>query len=88
MALIQCYECGRNGVSDTARRCPGCGYDIAAETRRRVDEQNEEIFRRIAACIEEGRCPKCGGETKRSYKSALDGGYPLDRCKSCTWHTY
>ena len=28
MALINCPECGRQ-VSDTASRCPGCGYTIA-----------------------------------------------------------
>ncbi len=28
MALIKCPECGRENVSDTAKACPGCGYDI------------------------------------------------------------
>lgn len=26
MALINCPECGRENISDTAEQCPGCGY--------------------------------------------------------------
>ena len=29
MALIKCPECGREGVSDSALMCPGCGYSFA-----------------------------------------------------------
>lgn len=28
MGLIKCPECGRENVSDTALRCPGCGFGI------------------------------------------------------------
>ena len=28
MALIKCPECGRENVSDSAKSCPGCGYEI------------------------------------------------------------
>ncbi len=28
MALINCPECGRKNVSDTAKSCPNCGYGI------------------------------------------------------------
>lgn len=29
MALITCPECKRQGVSDTAQACPGCGAKLA-----------------------------------------------------------
>lgn len=29
MALIKCPECGREKVSDTAKACPECGFNIA-----------------------------------------------------------
>lgn len=28
MALIKCPECGRENVSDSAKACPGCGFQI------------------------------------------------------------
>ena len=28
MSLIQCPECGKDGVSDSAVSCPNCGYNI------------------------------------------------------------
>lgn len=30
MALVKCPECGRENVSDTAKACPGCGYNVKA----------------------------------------------------------
>lgn len=30
MALVKCPECGRENVSDTARSCPVCGYNLKA----------------------------------------------------------
>ena len=30
MALVNCPECGRANVSDTAESCPDCGYNIKA----------------------------------------------------------
>jgi SAM-dependent methyltransferase len=30
MALVKCPECGRENVSDSARSCPGCGFDVKA----------------------------------------------------------
>lgn len=30
MALINCPECGKENVSDTAEMCPSCGYGIKA----------------------------------------------------------
>jgi len=34
MALIRCPECGRENVSETAPRCPQCGFKIAAHLRK------------------------------------------------------
>lgn len=30
MALVKCPECGRENVSDSAKACPGCGFQISA----------------------------------------------------------
>lgn len=35
MSLINCPECGKENVSETAVACPGCGYNIQAYTNRR-----------------------------------------------------
>lgn len=48
MALINCPECGRENVSDTAEVCPNCGYGIKAhfdEIKRlqKEKEQKKEI---------------------------------------------
>ena len=47
MALINCPECGRRGVSDAANACPGCGYDIANHPSIKCPEcglLNKSIF--------------------------------------------
>lgn len=50
MALINCPECGRNNVSDSAGACPGCGFDlksysekIKAEARRQRLEEDRAV---------------------------------------------
>ncbi len=54
MALINCPECGRENVSDSAEACPNCGYGIKAhfdkinkiekekERARRLEEEKEK----------------------------------------------
>jgi len=49
MALINCYECGRQ-VSDFAKSCPGCGYAVKEKTdqlerKRRVEELQKQMER-------------------------------------------
>lgn len=72
MALIKCPECGKEGVSDCAESCPGCGYNIKAHFKRiKEEEQNkkreealkkekeqreQEIKRKNEKQIE---CPEC-----------------------------
>ncbi len=43
MALIQCPECGRENVSDTAVSCPGCGYNIALHYSKHKNANEEKI---------------------------------------------
>ena len=44
MALVKCPECGREGVSDTATSCPGCGYNIKEyyEKNKIVEDETTE----------------------------------------------
>lgn len=39
MALIECPECGRENVSDSAEVCPNCGYAIKAHFDRIAEEE-------------------------------------------------
>lgn len=39
MALIQCPECGRDNISDSATACPSCGFNV----KQYVDEVNQKI---------------------------------------------
>lgn len=42
MALVQCPECGRKGVSDSAVGCPGCGYNIKRHFENLSSEETNE----------------------------------------------
>lgn len=44
MALIQCPECGKDGVSDSAVSCPNCGYNVQAHMKKL--RQQEKILER------------------------------------------
>lgn len=47
MALIQCPECGRKNVSDSAEMCPDCGYGIKAHFEKiRQEEERKEQARK------------------------------------------
>lgn len=54
MALINCPECNRENVSDSAVSCPNCGYGIKAhfDNIKREEKMKEEIRR---AKLERGR---------------------------------
>jgi SOS response regulatory protein OraA/RecX len=43
MALVKCPECGRENVSDTAKCCPGCGYNL----KNYYENQNNEEIKSI-----------------------------------------
>ncbi len=43
MALIKCPECGRENVSDTAKSCPNCGYNIKEYYYKKTIEEKKHI---------------------------------------------
>ena len=45
MALINCPECGRENVSDSAVSCPNCGYGIREHFEKiEQSRQQEELL--------------------------------------------
>lgn len=57
MALVNCPECGRENVSDTADTCPACGYNIKAhyDKIKEMEQAKENELRakeRMEATIE------------------------------------
>lgn len=45
MALINCPECGRKNVSNTAESCPSCGYNIKAYYEKENQlKQQQDLF--------------------------------------------
>ena len=40
MALIKCPECGRENVSDSAKACPGCGFQINEHFHKQDDKNS------------------------------------------------
>lgn len=46
MSLINCPECGKENVSDSAESCPNCGYNIKAHVTRENIRINEEKRRK------------------------------------------
>jgi ribosomal protein L37E len=43
MALINCPECGRENVSDTAESCPSCGFGVKAHFEKLRRDEQEKI---------------------------------------------
>lgn len=39
MSLINCPECGKQNVSDTAKACPQCGFDVSNYVKEKLKEQ-------------------------------------------------
>lgn len=58
MALIQCPNCGKS-VSDKAKACPGCGYQLIADD---AAEAGTIVCEECGSTIPEGcdTCPNCG----------------------------
>lgn len=44
MALIECPECGRKNVSDSAKACPECGFGIEEYFEKLKFEEEQEIL--------------------------------------------
>lgn len=65
MALINCPECGRENVSDSAEMCPKCGYGIRAHFDR---IKQEEINKQEKIRMEELQKKKEAEEKEREEK--------------------
>lgn len=44
MALVKCPKCGREGVSDKATSCPGCGYNIKKHFKNGAKKERVNHF--------------------------------------------
>lgn len=47
MALCKCPECGKEGVSESARSCPNCGFDIRAYQKTLKKKKTRDDLRQI-----------------------------------------
>lgn len=59
MALVNCPECGRENISDTAEQCPECGYavkkhyerekrlELIEEERKQLEERKQEEIKKL-----------------------------------------
>ncbi len=65
MALIQCPECGRENVSDTAISCPDCGFNV----RKYIEEKKKEQLDREA---EEKANIEKQQNIEKQYQTACD----------------
>jgi len=92
--LTNCPLCNRENVSSESTSCPGCGHNIAADTRKLEAAAAEELRYKAAEeqkeraknRIKQGQCPKCG-KAKFDF-SAWDSitwiGEKL-KCTECGW---
>ena len=46
MALCRCPECGREGVSETAKSCPNCGFNICAHYKKEKKKNTAYTLRK------------------------------------------
>ncbi|MCI8339859.1 MAG: zinc ribbon domain-containing protein [Lachnospiraceae bacterium] len=44
MAIVICPECGKKDVSDSAKTCPNCGYDIKSYCDKIRTKQEQQII--------------------------------------------
>lgn len=72
MALINCPECGKEGVSDSAECCPGCGYGIKAHFLKIKEDEikrKEEIQKQAELkAVEEKRKAEAAENEKRKQE--------------------
>lgn len=71
MALVNCPECGKSNVSDTAVSCPECGFAIKEYFDKvKAEEQrisNEKTMKRIKEKEEQRKKRHSRKEAKRDY---------------------
>lgn len=53
MALINCPECGKENVSDSAEACPNCGYGIKAHFEKIKQDEERERQNKLAEIAKE-----------------------------------
>jgi len=70
MALINCPECGRENVSNTAVACPNCGYGIREHFEKIANENKKDKIK---------ICAKCGSIFGYPYSPS----YINNDCLSC-----
>ena len=78
MALVKCPECGREGVSDTATSCPGCGFNIK-EYYEKNKIVEDEITEEESA--DETNTASCEGKDDVKSSNDVEGKHekkPLD----------
>ena len=80
MALIKCYECGKQ-ISDAAPSCPGCGAP------KKKEEEMDMSMRKISTHTP--KCPLCGGTLMKMggiegvFRGGIAGAAKKHRCNSC-----
>ena len=70
MALIQCPECGRKNVSDTASACPECGFDVRAYSQERLRQQ-QAVVRTMQAALAKETAEKKAKEQQKARLKAV-----------------
>jgi ribosomal protein L37E len=98
MALTNCPECGKKGVSDTAASCPNCGFNIKDYfNQKKLAKQKAEEKKKSDAenlAISQGICPKCknklmevtyflGSDNRIDYHDPSK--WKLTYCSNCRW---
>lgn len=63
MALINCPECGKQ-VSDTAPKCPNCGFPIKSALNKVVPSMCPECGMKVDSML--STCPNCGCLMKKN----------------------
>lgn len=81
MALIQCPECGKQ-VSDTARSCPHCGYNLA---RRHQARRRAVVLLGLVIAIIVGIAVYAVYEHERSERAREAMEAYLDQCPYNTY---
>ena len=76
MALVNCPECGRENISDTAEQCPACGYSVKKhfdkEKAKKIEEQKKQ---REAANFQE-QIDKLQAEREKELQKIDELPYP------------
>lgn len=72
MALINCPECGQEGISDSAVACPNCGFDIRGWHQRLAAEEKEKIDAEKAEANLKAQAEKEEAERQRIMDSIAE----------------